>query len=813
MKRVRKRICSLLMAIVMAISLLPASAWAADRTDEEWRTSFYGRKLIQDGYTFVGSYTLGGTDIIYASFMIYDTQEQRTSFAYIFADGGGTGSKNIEFDGNAPWSQMNLDRVYIESGITGIGSNAFSNQVTMIDAVLPDTLTFIGDNVFTNNRQMRITVEGSAQNELDFSNITTIGNSAFANCTSLGAGGNTTLKLGAGLTSIGNSAFNYTSIRNVEFAELNTGSSLTIGDSAFAWCSIKSIDLPEGLTTIGNYAFSYNSLEGSLVIPDSVTDIGRYAFFVSSDSKNRGLTELTLGKNLGHVGESAFQNYIGMKTVNIRTSNTALTLDANAFGHDQTDAYWTNRKIDGKNYYVGADFKIVDDTISQDDQKIILAAFKNGVNCYLGAVSPLQLVDTEEPTCLTDGKNTYEYTLTLGEGNVETKTLFEEIEHLEHVWVEADPAIIDPSCEQPGRRLYVCMNAQGVIDPEEPEDVTVTDVASGAQVTVLASGGHYDVQPIDGQPAAEHHYQPSDATNPTIDGDAGSGTTTLSYACDTHGHINASDTSFNSYGNVVAADYRPKSVYFTVNWQPIQVTTVTTLDEIEQQLDGMVANGAGTLSIVHGDGQDGGSTLPFGQYELKLLFTPSQAFLSNYPGMAAAGQFGEKTLVLQGTVEKYELDFTRVYFKDAGATVSQTKPAPAATIHPDTPAPAEAGTPVFYYRPIVGDGTWGKNPPDITTPASWYVKAEFRIEKDLYTVTNLSHVGSAAGYQLTYDKETGLVTITARYNVLPLNMDAIEVHVADGTYGDGADDRRVNLLYVPGNSTVAVNCQTKCNRN
>lgn len=788
----------------MVFSLLPVTAWAVkQRSEDEWKESTYGQKLVEDGYTFAGSYILKGTDIIYASFMIYNIDEQRTSFAYIFADGSGSGNKNIEFDGNAPWSQMNLDRVYIESGITGIGDNAFSNQVTMTDAVLPNTLTSIGDNAFANNRQMKITVESTEANVVDFSNITTIGDSAFLNCTSLGAGGNTTLKLGASLTSIGNSAFNSTSIRNVKFAELGDGVSLTIGNSAFAWCGIKSIELPEGLATIGDHAFAYNSLSGSLVIPDSVTDIGQYAFFVSSDSKNRGLTELTLGKNLGHVGESAFQNYIGLKTVNIRTTNTGLTLDSKAFGHDQTDAYWTDKVIDGNNYFVGADFKIVDNTISQEDQEKILAAFKNGVNCYLGAISPLQLVDTVDPTCLTDGTNEYQYTLTLGTGNTETKELFEVIPHLEHDWKPAEPSELAPSCEQPGRNLYVCMNAQGVIDPEDPEDVTVTDVATGAKVTVLASGGHYEVKPIEEKPAKEHNYQPSSAVNETINGDTGSGTTTLTYACTTPGHINADDPSFNSYGNVISADTRAKTVNFTVNWKAIQVTTVTTLNEIEQQLAGMVSNSAGTLSIVHENGQNGDTTLPAGKYQLKLLFTPSQAFLSNYTGMAAASQFGEKTLVLQGTVEKYELDFTRVYFKDAGATVSQTKPAPAATIHPDTPAPAEAGTPVFYYRPIVGDGTWSENLPDITTPASWYVKAEFRIDKDLYTVTNLSHVGSAAGYQLTYDEETGLVTITARYNVLPLNMDAIEVHVADGTYGDGADDRRINLLYVPGNSTVS----------
>lgn len=147
----------------MLMTMMPVTAWAVIRSDEDWKTSTYGKELIEDGYTFVGSYMLDDTDIVYASFMIYNIQEQRTSFAYIFADGGGSGSKDITFDGIAPWSEMNLDRLYIESGITGIDDNAFSNQFTMTDAVLPKSLTFIGDNAFSNNRQMKVTVEDSTE--------------------------------------------------------------------------------------------------------------------------------------------------------------------------------------------------------------------------------------------------------------------------------------------------------------------------------------------------------------------------------------------------------------------------------------------------------------------------------------------------------------------------------------------------------------------------------------------------------------------------------------------------------------------------
>jgi hypothetical protein len=52
----------------------------------------------------------------------------------------------------------------------------------------------------------------------------------------------------------------------------------TIGNYAFATCSIKSLEIPEGITTIENYAFAQcDSLE-EIVLPNSVVSIGENAF-------------------------------------------------------------------------------------------------------------------------------------------------------------------------------------------------------------------------------------------------------------------------------------------------------------------------------------------------------------------------------------------------------------------------------------------------------------------------------------------------------------------------------------------------------
>ena len=108
------------------------------------------------------------------------------------------------------------------------------------------------------------------------SGVTSIGNSAFAKSYKVES-----VSIPASVTSIGKYAFEEcgseaTTAPTVSFAEGSTP--LTIGERAFNYANLKSIDIPNRVTSIGERAFNSCSNLESVSIPASVTSIGEGAF-------------------------------------------------------------------------------------------------------------------------------------------------------------------------------------------------------------------------------------------------------------------------------------------------------------------------------------------------------------------------------------------------------------------------------------------------------------------------------------------------------------------------------------------------------
>ena len=193
---------------------------------------------------------------------------------------------------------FNLEEDTFES-LQTLGESSFSGCTSVIGKViLPERITEIPNNAFS----------GTRITEVDFSNITSIGNSAFSNCAGL-----TELKLSDSIITIGDKAFKGTGISG----ELILPDSITtIGSCAFQMTGISSVKWSHALKTIGAQAFhKCLQLGGALNLPEGVTNIGMVAF------ASTAITELQLPDSLQTISDSAFENCTQLTSVQIGEKN------------------------------------------------------------------------------------------------------------------------------------------------------------------------------------------------------------------------------------------------------------------------------------------------------------------------------------------------------------------------------------------------------------------------------------------------------------------------------------------------------------
>jgi len=119
----------------------------------------------------------------------------------------------------------------------------------------------------------------------------------------------------AAVTTLGNVFKDNTDI--VSFNELRYFTGLTsIGNSAFSDCtSLTSVTMPSSVTSIGDYAYDGCSSLTSIVIPNAVTSIGDRAFYNCSK-----MTDVTIPNSVENIYRSAFGAGSGYK-INIRISD------------------------------------------------------------------------------------------------------------------------------------------------------------------------------------------------------------------------------------------------------------------------------------------------------------------------------------------------------------------------------------------------------------------------------------------------------------------------------------------------------------
>ncbi len=182
------------------------------------------------------------------------------NLTWMFKDGiltiSGKGTIPDYSDGSAaPWYSLreNITSVVIESGVTGVGNNAFSDCTALESVEVPDS-------------------------------VTGIGSSAFHGCNALKK-----IAIPSGLTNIGEGAFQ----------GCNSLSNIDVNSENKNYCSDGGVLFNKEKTTLIQYPSAKEGTE--YVIPDSVTDIGEGAFGDCS-----ALVSIEISDSVTSIEENAF---------------------------------------------------------------------------------------------------------------------------------------------------------------------------------------------------------------------------------------------------------------------------------------------------------------------------------------------------------------------------------------------------------------------------------------------------------------------------------------------------------------------------
>ena len=178
-----------------------------------------------------------------------------------------------------------LETVYMPSGYTSIGDNAFKSctALTGFDGeskiILPSTCTSLAKSPFSGCTSLSYA---------DLGQITSMNYDAFANCTSL-----TEVVIPGTLQSIGARAFQGTGLiyvslpnsvttmdygvfmncKSLQYVELSNA--IAVRDQIFSGCtSLKAVSIPEGVTTVESRAFNGCTSLKAVYLPTTITTIG-----------------------------------------------------------------------------------------------------------------------------------------------------------------------------------------------------------------------------------------------------------------------------------------------------------------------------------------------------------------------------------------------------------------------------------------------------------------------------------------------------------------------------------------------------------
>ena len=205
---------------------------------------------------------------------------------------------------------VGLTSVIIGNAVTSIGSHAFDGCHDLTSVTIGNAVTSIGTYAFCGSGLTSVTI-GNA--------VTSIGTRAFgdgvcANLTKVTINSNAIAASANLRTTFGDQVTEYVLGENIT----------SIGSSAFHNCTkLTNVTIPDGVTSIGAGAFEGCSSLASVTIPIAVTSIENYTFYGCSN-----LTGFTIPDAVISIGNNAFYGCSGFKTLTIPAQVSKIDRDA-----------------------------------------------------------------------------------------------------------------------------------------------------------------------------------------------------------------------------------------------------------------------------------------------------------------------------------------------------------------------------------------------------------------------------------------------------------------------------------------------------
>ncbi|MDE7246188.1 MAG: leucine-rich repeat protein, partial [Oscillospiraceae bacterium] len=318
MKRVKRSLLALVLSFCMALSILPAPAFADEAIIAG--TEYFGEGLQWTLYT-------GGRLVIEKNPEYDGTEFNMPDY--------------INMRSTPPWYSYrdSIESVEIKSPVTSIGNFSFYNYRLLTSVIIGNTVVEIGENAFSNCQRLTdVTIQG---------NVKTIGESAF-NSSAIKS-----LNILGSVGTIGREAF-----RSCNFEDL-TISAETICDYAFSYCSMKTATI--NAETICDYAFSYCFDLKTVTITEGTKKIGECAFANCSD-----LETATIKDGVEEIGLCAFGRCTSLSKITVPASVVEI-------GEEVFERCKALKEID----FAGNDKYVVENSVLfalKDSQKNVLIA-------------------------------------------------------------------------------------------------------------------------------------------------------------------------------------------------------------------------------------------------------------------------------------------------------------------------------------------------------------------------------------------------------------------------------------------------------